>query len=318
MKNSCIALMIMGAFSSAAMAEDFIKLTGKAEIGFHAFRENGVSKREFQDAGSELNVVGQADLGNGLTALLQVNTDVKLDNSKGSDHFANGDTFVGLRGDFGTVKLGHGINAYGDGYFKANFYKYDISPASAGIPSGGGDNRGAFKYEAPLLDGLALSLSYAPGKDKTESTRATDAWAVSGTYEKGRFGMRLSQAGQSSVDGRSKQDTLLAFKLQPQPGLTLSLELDRSRNEAGQRQLASATYAEYKPARLGLRAGYLTARDAGFVASSRQRTALLGMDYDLSAKNSRFQTSLFAEFRSDKLDGGPRNRDLIAGVHIGF
>lgn len=308
----CIYPALLSGLSTMAMAEDLFRISGKAEVGIHFYQKDGVNGRNIQDAGSEVDINGAIDIHRDLTAFFQVNTDVKLDNSRGAGHLANGDSFVGLRGNFGAVKLGHGINAYGDGYFKGNFYQYDPSPANSGIPSGGEQHRGAIKYEAPLLDGLALALSYAP--DKHETRGNNDAWAASGTYEQGRFGMRVSRAFQFSAGGQHKQDTLLAFRLQPQPGLTVSLELDYGRNERGQHQLSSAAYAEYKPARLGLRAAYLTARHAGFVHGATQKTVLLGADYDLSG--GRFPTSLFMEGKSDS--GAVRGKDLMVGIHVGF
>lgn len=303
---------LFSGLSAMAMAEDFVRIGGKLEAGVHAYEKDGSRGRNIQDAGSEIDISGAADIAAGLNAFFQVNTDIRLGNSSGPTHFASGDTFAGLRGDAGALKLGRGINAYGDGYFKGNFYQYDPSPVNAGIPAGGGERRGAIKYEAPLRDGLALAVSYAPDKHGTRGNN--DAWAVSGTYEQGGFGMRLSQAGQHHPGGRDKQDTLLAFRLQPQPGLTLSLELDYGRGATGQRQFGSAGYAEYKPARLGVRAGYLTARHAGFVRGAIQRTALLGADYDLS--RGRFPGSVFMEYKSDH--GAVRGKDLMLGLHVGF
>lgn len=320
--NIKYSVLMVSATLLAAQAhalDSEIKLTGKAEVGLLSSSVGGISNRAIKDAGSELNVVGFAELGNGLTALLQVNTDVKLDNSTGSEHFANGDTFVGLKGDFGTVKLGRGINAYGDGYFKANLYAYDVGPDRGDIPSGGGDGRGAAKYEAPLLGGLALAFSYSPGGDKSElQQRATDAWAASGTYQQGMFGARLSLGHKQLAAGGSLQDTLLAFKLTPASGLTLATEFNRSRSASGPAQNSIGAYAEYKPARFGLRAGYVHTSDYGYSRGGKHKVVLLGADYDIADKDSRFPTSLFVEYKSDKVNSAARDSYLLAGVHIGF
>ncbi|WP_174875778.1 porin [Vogesella oryzae] len=319
-QNKNILLLVGILMTGHAFALDGdIKLTGKIEVGMASKKENGITNRAVEDGGSELDVVGSADIGNGLKALLQVNTDIKLDNNKGTDYFANGDTFVGLQGDFGTVKLGRGINAYGDGYFKANLYAYDVGPDRGDIASGGGSGRGAFKYEAPNLNGLALSFSYSPGEDKTTTQpRATDAWAASGTYEQGMFGARLSVGQQKVAAGGTLKDTLLAFKVMPAAGLTLATEFNNSKNVSGPMQKSVGVYAEYKPQRVGVRAGYINTNDYGYVNGGKHKVSLLGADYDLSSKESRFQTSLLVEFKSDKKNGNPRDNSLFAGVHIGF
>lgn len=321
MNQKHIALLIAGTLMAghAFALDGDIKFTGKVEVGMASKKENGISNRAVEDGGSELNVVGSADIGNGLKALLQVNTDIKLDNNKGTDHFANGDTFVGLQGEFGTVKLGRGINAYGDGYFKANLYAYDVGPDRGDIASGGGSARGAFKYEAPNLNGLALSFSYSPGEDKTTTQqRATDAWAASGTYEQGLFGARLSFGQQKVAAGGTLKDTLLAFKVVPAAGLTLATEFNNSKNVKGPTQKSVAVYAEYKPQRLGVRAGYINTKDYGYASGGKHKVSLLGADYDLSGKESRFQTSLFVEYKSDKKNNKQRDNYLFGGVHIGF
>lgn len=321
MNKKHIALLVATSLMAghAFALDGDIRFTGKVEVGMASKKENGISNRAVEDGGSELNVVGSADIGNGLKALLQVNTDIKLDNNKGTDHFANGDTFVGLQGELGTVKLGRGINAYGDGYFKANLYAYDVGPDRGDIISGGGSSRGAFKYEAPKLDGLALSFSYSPGEDKTTTQpRATDAWAASGTYEQGMFGTRLSFGQQKVAAGGTLKDTLLAFKLMPAAGLTLAAELNNSKNATGPTQKSVGVYAEYKPQRVGVRAGYVSTTDFGYVSGGKHKVTLLGADYDLSGKDSRFKTSLFAEYKSDKKNNGKRDNYLFGGVHIGF
>lgn len=315
MKRTYIAAAIAALASGVVLADSGnVVITGKLEVGFHNSKAAGgsVSQNGIDDGGSEIDFKGTEDLGNGLKAIWQMNNDVKTD-GVGTTGFATGDTFLGLSGGFGAVKMGHGINAYGDGYYKANFYIYDDSPREGGLPSGG--NKGAIKYETPAFGGFSGALSWGAGEDKTGTTKATDAWAIAGTYEAESWGVHAAYASQklSSTAHTGNKDWVLAGKVSPMDGLTVSAEYDSFKYDSSPTQKSLGLYGEYKPGKFAFRALAIRTKNDGNVDGVKRNEYGLGVSYDLSKR-----TALLAEYRRIKTTGTSASRDLFIGMHHDF
>jgi predicted porin len=141
---------------------------------------------------SRFGIRGQEYLGAGQVAIFQLESSVQADTSGGT--IAGRETFIGLQGDWGTVKAGNFLTPYDD-----------ILPIFGNTPTlttsifstaaiwaqgplsklqGGFDSRlgNSIRYETPLLDGFSGELQYA-----TRSTDTDDAAIVanSGDHESG-------------------------------------------------------------------------------------------------------------------------------------
>lgn len=313
MKRTYIAAAIAALASGVVLADSGnVTITGKLEMGYHNFRAAGdtVTQNKIDDGGSEIDFKGTEDLGNGMKAIWQINNDVVADGT-GAKTWASGDTFVGLSGGFGAVKLGKGINAYGDGYYKANFYIYDDSPREGGLESGA--NGGAVKYETPAFGGFSGAISWGAGEDKTSSTKATDAWAVAGTYEAENWGVHAAYATQTLSSTTKGKDWVLAGKLSPMAGLTVSAEYDQYKPTGSPTQKSLGLYGEYKPSKFAFRALAIRTKNDGNVDGVKRNEVGLGVSYDLSKR-----TALLAEYRRIKTTGTSAQRDLFIGMHHDF
>ena len=115
---------------------------------------------------SRLGFKGQVDMKNGLTGIYQIEyqVDITNDNTK-SKTFDQRNSFVGLKGNFGTFKLGTHDTPLKLAQLKADLFndlKGDIKNTTDG------ENRigSFFGYDSPVFGGgVSISLSLGKGKD---------------------------------------------------------------------------------------------------------------------------------------------------------
>lgn len=107
MQKKLIALAIAG-LSSAAFAQTNVTIYGVADGTFDYIKINNAlgnpSNTRVTSNGSNLGFKGTENLGNGMKAIFQFETEVNFDNN--SSLGLNRDSFVGLNGSFGQVTLG--------------------------------------------------------------------------------------------------------------------------------------------------------------------------------------------------------------------
>ncbi|MBA5685682.1 porin [Rugamonas apoptosis] len=111
MKKSLVALALMGAFS-AAYAQSSVTIYGTVDAGVTKKTDTttAIGKRD----NNKLGFKGVEDLGSGLKALFQLEIRYEPDTGtleSGTRPLFQGESRVGLQGDFGTVRLGRGLTA---------------------------------------------------------------------------------------------------------------------------------------------------------------------------------------------------------------
>ena len=107
MQKKLIALAIAG-LSGAAFAQTNVTIYGVADGTFDVIKTNNAlgnpSNTRVTSNGSHLGFRGTENLGNGMKAIFQFETEVNFDNNASLG--LNRDSFVGLAGNFGQVTLG--------------------------------------------------------------------------------------------------------------------------------------------------------------------------------------------------------------------
>jgi len=179
MKKTLVAAALLGAFAGVAQAQTAVQIYGNVDVGMVKRTDQtlAIGKR----ASNTLGFKGTEDLGNGLKALFQVEMRYEPDtgtNENGGRPLFQGQTRVGLQGDFGMVRLGRGLTPFQEivGSFEpwhglptqAGFYT-DISVAgfnSAPLDVGGSgpnNNRisNAIFYNSPVANGFQVNASWA-------------------------------------------------------------------------------------------------------------------------------------------------------------
>ncbi|HFA6997179.1 TPA: porin [Neisseria gonorrhoeae] len=175
MKKSLIALTL-AALPVAATAD--VTLYGAIKAGVQTYRsvehtKGKVSKvetgSEIADFGSKIGFKGQEDLGNGLKAVWQLEQGASVAGT--NTGWGNKQSFVGLKGGFGTIRAGslnsplkntkNNVNAWESGKFTGNVLEI----------SGMAKREHRYlsaRYDSPEFAGFSGSVQYAP-KDNSGS-----------------------------------------------------------------------------------------------------------------------------------------------------
>ncbi|MFZ6723884.1 porin [Undibacterium sp. MH2W] len=199
MKKSLIALSVLAAISGAAQAQSSVTIYGVVDMAFQA-ESNGAGKKYAIDsgeqAGSRLGFKGTEDLGGGLKAIFDLEAGILADSgaSQGGLTFGR-QSWVGLTGDFGTVKAGR--------QYTPQFYFFDaVDPFDLGFTSGNAgastSTGGVFgflsasswrvnnsvSYQTANIDGFSAMALYAAG-EVAGDTSANRSVGISAQYAAG-------------------------------------------------------------------------------------------------------------------------------------
>ena len=225
MKKSLIALAVLGA-SGFAMAQSSVTLYGLIDTGF------GVTQTKNTDAagvvtktrttglysgglsGSRWGLKGQEDLGNGLSAVF--NVEAGFDSTNGSFNGGfNRRSVVGLKGSFGQVLLGRDYTPMdeigGGDYYQAS----DLVTGDGVITLSDGSTIGKDLYTnradgihyAGEFGGVGVKAFVGYNEDKTTTTVNTVAGSTttSGRIREEGYGVGVSYAGGPFRVGASVQ-----------------------------------------------------------------------------------------------------------------
>ena len=187
MKKLNLALVLAGALTGAAQAQSAVEVYGIADMGLVREVGNvagsgataaGNKITSGAQSGTRLGFKGKEDLGNGLSALLVLETGIAAD--RGGFNQGNGfarQSFVGLQGDFGTLTLGRQYTSY---FLTLNQVADPFASGLAGnaqnlmLPPSGTtaitttdrairmDN--AIKYATPLFENFSAEIAYGFGE----------------------------------------------------------------------------------------------------------------------------------------------------------
>ena len=113
MKKSLLALTLLGAFAGVAQAQTAVQIYGTVDAGVIKRTDQtlNIGKR----ANNTLGFKGTEELGNGLKALFQL--EIRYEPDTGTLEnvtrpLFQGQSRVGLQGDFGMIRLGRGLTAF--------------------------------------------------------------------------------------------------------------------------------------------------------------------------------------------------------------
>ena len=142
MQKKLIALAIAG-LSSAAFAQSNVTIYGVMDMDFEQVKAKGATQNvaasltainqpglnRVSTNSSHIGFKGSEALGNGMSAVFQVESGINPDVTGGN--FATRDSFVGLAGGFGTVLMGHVTGPY-----RAAVASMEVVPGATGASAG--------------------------------------------------------------------------------------------------------------------------------------------------------------------------------------
>jgi predicted porin len=159
---------------------------------------------------SRIGVKGIEDLGSGLKAVFDLESSIHPDTGTGGGGtFWNRGAYVGLAGDFGSIKLGHQWNVSDDymgNYFVFGFYSPFLM-SGFGALSDYYDN--AIKYNTPNWGGFEGGLYYSAG-EKTGAKSAGQKIQGAATYTVGSFSIGLMAFSEKDPFDQFKGNSMYA------------------------------------------------------------------------------------------------------------
>jgi predicted porin len=221
MKKSLLALALLGAFAGVAQAQTAVQIYGTVDAGLIKRTDQtlNIGKRD----NNRLGFKGTEELGNGLKALFQL--EIRYEPDTGTIESGagiqrplfQGQSRVGLQGDFGMVRLGRGLTAFQESVSAFDPWHGLPSPAGfytdltvAGYTSdplsqtGNSANRfsNALFYNSPEFNGFQINTTVATkesnqgpvvvGRGTTAAPQyvanaeaSTNPFSVSATYKNG-------------------------------------------------------------------------------------------------------------------------------------
>ena len=197
---------------AAAFAQSSVSVSGWLDIGVS--KKTGGNTQVGSIGRNSLSFAGREDLGDGLSAVFRLSTRFDLDTGtvEASDSqrpFWKDEATVGLKGGFGTVRLGHGLSPLWaqswafdawDNYDRiASPHWWQFVPdylTGADTHDYARLNNSIF-YDTPTLGGFSGHFSYTPEKPGTELTHPVSA---SFNYEQDGFAAMLAVERNSQKD----------------------------------------------------------------------------------------------------------------------
>ena len=202
MTKPLLAVAVAAALPALAQAQTNVTLSGNFKTGVAQTKySNGATNNgnhtALADGSSRFIISGSEDLGGGLKALFQVDNRFKVDD--GTQSIAGGNTFLGLAGGFGTIRLGKldlyhnlGLDEF-QGRAVAHQHSNEgiLSYINGNAIARASRAQNVVRYDLPRLGGLRGGLAWSPGAVGTEGAvgdaQKGNAWEADLAYASGPF-----------------------------------------------------------------------------------------------------------------------------------
>lgn len=214
MKKSLIGVALTLAMLPPIVAAQTPSITfyGRADVSLDQLDDGERSRLNENSNSSRLGLRARHDFENNLSAIAQIEQEIRWDNGSGS--WASRDTFVGLQGDFGLVRLGYFDTPLKGVRSKTDFFGDQIGDARnlTRVRDGyaGGDYdfdtrfRNSIAYTSPKFGGLTWLLHYSTNTDEGLNEENNSAVSTALAYEDGPWYLALAyerkqETGSSAV-----------------------------------------------------------------------------------------------------------------------
>ncbi|HEZ1555620.1 TPA: porin [Neisseria meningitidis] len=122
-------------------------------------------RTKISDFGSFIGFKGSEDLGEGLKAVWQLEQDVSVAGG-GASQWGNRESFIGLAGEFGTLRVGRVANQFDDASQAINPWDSNNDVASQlGIFKRHDDMPVSVRYDSPEFSGFSGSVQFVPAQN---------------------------------------------------------------------------------------------------------------------------------------------------------
>ena len=347
-----IALAV-AALPMAAMAD--VTLYGNIEASIEngkSLAYSGGAKKSttrIDDTGSLIGFKGSENLGNGLKAIWQVEQGLNIDGTTGADSgngygntwatrkgynntWATRDSFVGLTGNFGTVRLGKLST-----YLNSDMEKFDAWIYGAGVNGatwttantldGRFDN--AIRYDSPNLNGFKFTAAYGFDEKRTtvgNGNRSNQAmWNLGAGYENAGYFVDAGYVAYQDTDATGSKDSNY-WRLEGgynANNLLVALAYGQSKLYAG---AADATKAKEAALTVGYTMGALTpkftyahvwdTKTNGVKADDGINQYVIGVDYALSKRTTAYTSFGYVKHDNIIVPGTDERKERTLAVGL--
>lgn len=277
-----IAAAVAGAFiapAAIAATESNVTLYGSLRgfVDYVHTNESGKKNAvKLQNGNSRIGFKGADNLGNGTSIIWQVESALKQNTGSGS--WANRNSFIGLEGDFGTVRVGNYDTAYAlmdmDGALGQMFDQYgdSVDPKQTNGFYGRLNNRmqNSISYETRNLNGLVGRLSY--GADNSAAS-GENSWVGTASATYTMNGLTFGAGYYHSKNHATVVDNADSASLTPAVAPVLGAKL---------RGMKVAVNYKFDGG-LNLGAGWERAKVSGTAADSRKDSWLVGANFPMGS-----------------------------------
>lgn len=300
MKKHAIALGVLGLFSGWAQAQSSVTLYGVVDLAVERVKgaTSLVRLTSGQQQGSRWGLRGVEDLGGGLKASFVLESGFNADagtSGQGGRLFGR-QAFLGLGGDWGTVRLGRQYTPMDDIAGIVGTKTYDVLSVVPII--GNGDyNRvdNAITYLSPSIAGTTFQLQYSLGEERASTNTSKDfakqvsahALHASGPLTAGLSLMQVSDADGTTA-GKQSRDAMLLAGAYDFGSVKVSAYYD-SEDKAAKKLKVYGLAAAFKFGETTLSAGAAQAKDvngSAAAASDDARIYTLQASHNLSKRTA--------------------------------
>lgn len=197
-------LLLLASFST--LAEPKVNVYGQVHVSIDHLDNGNESGLNISSNSSRIGVKAAHEIQPGLHVIGQIETLVRIEEGDtSSDFFDARDTFIGLKGRFGMIRLGFFDTPMKKVRSRTDFFGDKVGDAR-NIVAGGGVSldkrfRNGIHYQSPVFDNFTLDLHYSTN-DATGSSaqNENDALSTSVTYQREGFLVILAYEQQNQLD----------------------------------------------------------------------------------------------------------------------
>ncbi|WP_075187135.1 porin [Teredinibacter haidensis] len=206
MNKKILAAVIASTMAVSANAAD-VDIYGKVNLTLHAFDDGDESIFEVKNNASRIGFKGEEATENGLTVVYQyelgVSPDTKEDKGNYNDTFTQRNSFLGVKGDFGLVKVGTFDTPFKSAQGKIDVFGDLVGDIAEMLTKNDQRLGNSVAYSTPSLSGFKGNIQYIASEDAETDSGVS----ASATFSQG--GVYLALAHDSNVKEEDTNATRL-------------------------------------------------------------------------------------------------------------
>lgn len=212
MKKQLIAVAVGAMTALPMIAHADAKIYGRAHVSVDLLDDGAdYSELNVSSNSSRLGFRAEKKTESGITGFMQI--EQQIDYNRGEAFTSARDTFVGLRGNFGSVRIGQFDSPFKAARGPANLFGDQVGDIRNLTRAGNGrfDERpvNTIHYQTPDFSGLRLNVAYSlhEGNNATDGNKET-AVSLSATYKKGPFDAALAYEAYDEDRSRGERNAV--------------------------------------------------------------------------------------------------------------